>query len=110
MPTYIFNFDIHNAPSNMYNEITSKLNDCGCNVLEHPLESTYLIQAGEENVEDLCSKLEKAFSDFDMIFVVSHCNEGEYCEGTTKIRRIVREAVEIALRELKEEWGLKEAW
>ena len=105
MPEYLFNFDIHDADSNVYGEIKGLLEKNGCPVLSHPLGSTYLIQASEENVEDLCGRLEKMFSDFDMTFILSRFRKEEYCEGATIKRQIIRRIVDEALQEVKRHWG-----
>ena len=101
MPEYLFNFDIHDADSNVYREIEQRLETSGCRVLGHPLGSTYHIRAGEENVENLCKDLRNAFSDLSMAFILSRLDRNRYCKSKTMMRELVEQVVDEVTKKLK---------
>ena len=101
MSEYLFNFDIHDANSNVYREIEQRLETSGCRVLGHPLGSTYFIRAGEENVRDLCGKLEDAFCDLSMTFILSRLDRNRYCRSKTVMEELVERVVEEVTKKLK---------
>lgn len=102
MPEYLFNFDIHDADSNVYREIEQRLETSGCHVLGHPLGSTYHIRAGEENVKNLCGDLKDTFSDLSMAFILSRLDREKCCRGETEMRKLVRLVMEEIKKKLKE--------
>lgn len=107
MQTYIFNFDIHGEVSEVYQDIKGRLKNCGCQVLGHPLGSTYLIRTSVARIEDLCVILEEEFKDLDMAFVLSRYNKNGYCKGATMVRKIIEEVVNRTVQKIKEIYGKK---
>lgn len=103
MSEYLFNFDIHDADSDVYREIEQRLETSGCRVLGHPLGSTYHIRAGEENVKNLCGDLKNAFSDLSMAFILSRLDREKCCKSETKMRKLVRLVMEEIEKKLREE-------
>ena len=57
MAEYLFNFDIHNAGSNVYTKIEELLKKNNYTILDHPLGSTYLIQKNEVDIRSLCGEI-----------------------------------------------------
>lgn len=94
MAEYLFNFDIHNAGSNVYTEIEELLKKNDYTVLDHPLGSTYLIQKDEINIRSLCEELETVLSDYDAAFILSRYDKQISFEGATEKRKRNRRQLE----------------
>ena len=95
MNKYLFTFDMTALKGEDYARIPEILTEKGLTVLDHPLESVYLIGTEEKAVGELCKRLENWFSAFSMAFVLCRQEEETYAEGATVKRRELRRQMEI---------------
>ena len=95
MDKYLFTFDMTAFKGEDYARIPEILTERGLAVLDHPLESVYLVGTEEKAVGELCKRLESWFCAYNMAFVLCRLEEAAYAEGATVQRRELRRQMEI---------------